>query len=60
MWHVYKCWIPGRSEEIYKVGRKKEGSKEIEWNGFYSREKEDCFKFARELNRKEAEDGKDK
>ena len=58
-WKTYKVYMPWKQEEyIYMVGRRKDEFKpdwydNIEWNGFYSKDADECKRFAHDLNRKE-------
>ena len=56
-WKVFKVYQVWKFEFIYMVGRKinEEGPVEmdnIEWDGFYSQNQNECISFAEELNRR--------
>lgn len=65
-WKVYQVWLPwNQGGCVYKVGKVKDPNKPLadsnmEWNGFYSNSYAEAHQFAKELNKKEAEDGKTK
>ena len=57
-WRVYKIYLFWRSDWMYLVGRKIDETgplenSNIEWEGFYSSDQDECIQFAKELNRRQ-------
>lgn len=57
-WKVYKIYLFWRSDWMYLVGRKIDETgplenSNIEWEGFYSSDQDECIRFAKELNRRQ-------
>ena len=57
-WKAYQVWSVSMGDSVYMVGRKIDdgrplSERNIEWNGFYSKDADTAVSFARELNRKE-------